>query len=490
MNTKHLLFAATAAFVALNFTSCKEDKEMSIEEKIQQLTKVGRTYYLEENYGNGVVDNKISENDTINVRLVKNYLSVFNSVSNHNYDGELHFDLYLGVSQDNMKLVSAKNFRVETFNLYRAKIIEYITDGAIRYDLDSMSFMIYCNPDVYAYGVKVEWGNGGDGEPANWLKLKPLYTNNADDKIFINMPFSTEIKLYSQKDGKTYEKTIEYPFNTDSIYIVADNELPSYSNLLDISHLIKCYSSNYFGGNEVDSTFRIKTDVKQLAAIDYKISIPYFKFLSNNDTIVISSDFYKNVSGMSYLFDKTNYTYCSFSEFNRNIVIGNNIYLNYDKLSGYHQMTDDDWLDIESSFGIERQELNTYFIFKYGTEDIIRMMVSHHQNYEHEHILKVDSVCNFIQGKETPIANEITSKFRSAYAYSTGDTENVSYLYISNTTTTVDGIDYVACRLFLPYSSGVLRCLIPRSGQDFGIYKSYYGTVSTEYFNYIIAKDK
>ena len=242
----------------------------------------------------------------------------------------------------------------------------------------------------------------------------------------------------------------------------------------------------------MDSTFRIKTDVKGLMPIDYKISIPYFKFLSNNDTIVISSDFYKNVSGMSYLFDKTNYTYCGFSAgFNRNIVIGNNIYLNYDKLSGYHQMTDDDWLDIESSFGIERQELNTYFIFKYGTEDIIRMMVSHHQNYEHEHILKVDSVCNFIQGKETPIANEITSKFESSYAYSTGDTKNVSYLYISKTTTIIDSIDYVACRLFLPYSSGVLRCLIPRTGQDFGpAYQANYGLISTEYFNNIIAKDK
>lgn len=148
---------------------------------------------------------------------MKNYLSVFNSVSNHNYDGELHFDLYLGVSQDNMKLVNAKNFRVEALNLYRAKIIEYITDDASRYDLDSMSFMIYCNPDVYAYGVKVEWGNGGDGEPANWLKLKPLYINNADDTIFINMPFSTEIKLYSQK----MEKHMKKQLNTHSIPILS-----------------------------------------------------------------------------------------------------------------------------------------------------------------------------------------------------------------------------------------------------------------------------
>ena len=385
-----------------------------------------------------------------------------------------------------MKLNKTNNIRLEYFNGYRVKLVEYLMDGTKRYDVDSVFFIIYCLPKYIFYDL--EWGIGGVGKPANSLKIKPFYISSSDTVFFKNH-FSAKINLSFKKDyyGKTYSYNKDFiiPFGSDSIYIEPKEDLPSYISTYQIGHYVENISSN--SGSKTD------IGIYTLVAPRYAVLINEFKLFIMNDTITYharSDLFINNTSGVGVLYDGTEYTCCNYSlmpielyDISKNIFIGGNKYLNYrnvTEIDGYHFITDSDWLDIEESFGIKRQELTTYFLFKDGRTDITNKLLKGNSS-----TICLDSICAIMEGDQTNIAGEITTLFGSDYAYSMGNTENVCYLYASQTTTVINNVEYVACRLFMPYyNRGVLRCLIPLSGQKMP--SSYTISKSTN----IVVKDK
>lgn len=475
MNTKHLLLATiTATFVALNFTSCKEEG-MSIEEKIQHCKNISHYELSGHNIKNNV-EIRTDEKELFVERTSISWLDVAD---------ELHFELYIGDSDDNMELNKTNNIRLEYFNGYRVKLVEYLMDGTKRYDVDSVFFIIYCLPERIFYDL--EWGNGGVGQSANSLKIKPFYINN-NDTVFLKKHFSAKINLSFNEScyGETYSYNKDFiiPFSSDSLYIEPKEDLPSYVKKRQIGHNIENLSSN--------SESEKYIGVYILVAPQYDVFIKEFKLFIMNDTITYhaGSDLFKQkTSGIGLLYDGTEWTCCScfFSSLyniSKNIFIGSNKYLNNhrenDVIGGYHFITDSDWLDIEESFGIKRRELTTYFLFKDGRTDITDKLLKGNSS-----TICLDSICAIMEGDQTNIAGEITTLFESDYAYSMGDTENVCYLYASQTTTVINNVEYVACRLFMPYyNRGVLRCLIPLSGQKMP--SSYTISKSTN----IVVKDK
>ena len=133
----------------------------------------------------------------------------------------------------------------------------------------------------------------------------------------------------------------------------------------------------------------------------------------------------------------------------------------------FHSPTDEDWLEIEQTFGIAPQELNSYFVFE--KEHMLNETFVHDYGGPFWGHYDKDSVYNFMVGKDTRIFNEITEKLKGYVPYyeNTSNDEIIDYyIYGSETTKIINDTEYRVCRLFIPGQQGVLRCLVPKSDAD------------------------
>ncbi len=210
MNAKHLLLAATAAFVALNFTSCKE--------------KGDDFDYTFENCVESVSSMEINDGDTIRSKTI--YLkssSVIIKDGIKNVKGKCL--LYVGTSKDKMELLSNGEIELQPF---------------VTYYIESTPFIVHDNDTVFGEKQEIKFysipkhelvltADYGDGEIAANIHWKLQYYYEEEDKQerynthtyydYKGTPSFVSVNLITNYDTTYNKAVLDFPTDTDSCYI-------------------------------------------------------------------------------------------------------------------------------------------------------------------------------------------------------------------------------------------------------------------------------
>lgn len=366
MKTKNLLTIAMMAFVAVNFIGCDDDDDETLQEKAERL-KGSCSYSID-----GIT---ISDTTSIiEINSTKTYINTRN-ISDDNY--EVSYDLYLGTSVDNMGLIDPQKINTEYFNMYYAQIIEYVTSNNERYDMDTIGvFKLLCMPYGQLY-YETLFGAGGDNEFSNSIKMNLYhYRNNypADEYLcYLNANCSFEL-LLTPGGINGY----------GNFYAIDSIEKKSYTiSNYENSILLKGGRYPY-----ADLPAYIVGPNGGVKSIFYKCEANNFKFIIGNDTIerqVIRDSTPYLLRGERYFLmcDTTNYVYgygygdgsYDGKDYGLNYLLRNKIHIGQkvivkckvsyidEKLrNNYREVTDEDMLEIEQSYGIEKGNLSDYYI--------------------------------------------------------------------------------------------------------------------------------
>ena len=466
------------SIVALVFNSCKDKEEgLTVEEEAQNWANERAETIKGDFEKNGlhIIDYPYTKlRDSLYYVYCGGQQLRFAQMHRIGYD----YDLYAGKTIDDINKVDNKQLNIDGISEYYLKYVLWqdyydLEEGTLikRFYFDTIGpIKIYALPTgIYP---KIIIGDGGKGEMANYIKIDFCYS----DGTCISNNLSADISLAHVDSALNCEKKIKLDFGQDSIYIKSDADFPAYKG-----HTRQTHSSmaEYFNPNFLEK-LELKTSI--LNHISYIIDVSNVKVLINSDTIQV--DLSTNWEHPQFvLYDKEQYYYNIFSDWPalyQQFVIGNMLFVNssVDEKSkfkyfsdsyysdSFHLPTDEDWLELEQTFGIAPQELNSYFVFE--KEYMLRATFNHDLTrvpYTNGCYAK-DSVFNHMVGKDTRIFSEITEKFRGFVPYmeDTSNDEIIDYyIYGSETTKIINDTEYRVCRLFIPGQQGVLRCLVPKS---------------------------
>jgi len=463
MNTNILktTFAALALLVVFN--SCKDKDGLTQEEEAQNWANERAETIKGDFEKNGlhIIDYPYTKlRDSLYYVYCGGQQLRFAQMHRIGYD----YDLYAGKTIDDINKVDNKQLNIDGISEYYLKYVLWqdyydLEEGTLikRFYFDTIGpIKIYAIPTgIYP---KIIIGDGGKGEMANYIKIDFYYS----DGTGITNSLSADISLTHVDSALNYEKIIKLDFGQDSIYIKSDADLPAYNGTTSQEHL-----SAFFEYPSLSEKTKLKTSI--LNHISYRIDVSSVKVLINSDTIQmeLSTD-WKHPQFV--LYDKEQYYYNVFSDWPtlyQTFVMGNMRFVNTDVnkkskfnyicdsyyLDKYRSATDADWLDLEKTFGIAPQELNSYFFFEKENSLRATMIDDYYGNKYNR-----DSVFNHMVGKDTRIFNEVIEKIMG-YAASKED-KIMYYLYETSTKTEINGVAYTVCRLFVPNQQGVLRCLV------------------------------
>ncbi len=375
-------------------------------------------------------------------------------------------DLYFGKSQDDMDLVdevelgTSKELDVNPFETYYIKFLPYVqfADDDIKHYWDTTIGpikVIALPKNIYCRAIDC---GEGYGEMGTSLKLSLEYhTEHNYDMIPFDMDCQAVFDLKSEGAKQVYKTQVEFPFGCDSVYLSSSREVPAYDTISKLSYYYVNYSS-------LTSCHLYDLVPNNLNLIYYRSTCKELNLLTNNnDTIPIVL---RGGGNVVYFCDNEQYVRIDKVAYPK-IVMGNKTIVNVpqkaDIPNGYHLASNDDWLDYEETLGIERENIESYYRFGDNTfTSGVNTIMDNEDLY--------CNVINNLVGQDSYIANQVIQYLKPKHVYIDSE-EALSpvinyYLYNTSTVKSIDGVKYVACRLFMEGHNGVFRCLVPKEGRQ------------------------
>lgn len=360
MNTKHLLLAATAtAFVALNFTSCKEDEfDLSFENCVEKVSPIS-----------------ISDGDTIRSKTIG-----FQGASAIIKDGlwmvRCNSLTYIGLSKDKMKLFSGKKIDLQPFVTYYIESTPYIVHDNDTVFGEKQEIKFYSIPKTELV-LTADYGNKEIAANIHW-KLR-YYYEEEDEYVhpdpyteaelqrtyydYEGTPSSVNVNIITNYDTTYNKDALDFPVDVDSCYIRQDGtrEKPDYpayiyrywkdgKTIMYYDPVIYdfCFNIKIPLGEEkfsVKDTIRSILMDKSNCVCDHEFNIYRTKKIGNKVwTIDNFRGHIKNSNGKQYDPDVSPFyggRECLYTLFDA---------FNY--IQGYHVATENDWNDLENFYGI------------------------------------------------------------------------------------------------------------------------------------------
>lgn len=380
--TRNLLTIAAMAFVALNFTSCKEEDDefdLSFENCVSE-----------------VEDMSIKDGDIICDKSINLYkLKIF--VHTNNKDVEGGSLIKVGTSKENMSVVETYEIELEPFAVYYVETTPYIVHENDTTFGDTKEIKFYSIPK-HDLALTADYGDGDIAANIHW-KLQYYYEDEDKDvyEPTSDNPFEEDFFSYEHKCHKYYEcnnavssvsvnmitdydtvynkNAIAFPGNVDSCYIAqgGTRERPDYpayiyrywkdgKTIMHYDPVIYDFCINAaipVGENTINvkDTIRGILMDKQNCVCDYEFNIYRIAKIGNK---VWTLDDYRGatINELSYkkvkdfwLIDFYGYNEFLYNPSVTGFAINVRKYeVNY--LNGYHIANQEDWEDLFTYFGI------------------------------------------------------------------------------------------------------------------------------------------
>lgn len=361
MNTKHLLLAATAtAFVALNFTSCKEDEfDLSFENCVEKVSPIS-----------------ISDGDTIRSKTIG-----FQGASAIIKDGlwmvRCNSLTYIGLSKDKMKLFSGKKIDLQPFVTYYIESTPYIVHDNDTVFGEKQEIKFYSIPKTELV-LTADYGDGDIAANIHW-KLRYYYEEedkyvrpdpNAYEELqhtyydYDGTPSAVNVSLITSYDTTYSKDALDFPVDVDSCYIKQGGtygkpDYPAYiyrywkdgKTIMYYDPVIYdfCFNIKIPLGEEefsVKDTIRSILMDKSNCVCDYEFNI--YRTTKIGNKVWTIDNFRGHVKDsydgaiyhreVSPFYGRRECLYESHRKFN--------------SIQGYHVATENDWNDLENFYGI------------------------------------------------------------------------------------------------------------------------------------------
>lgn len=381
------------------------------------------------------------------------------------YKPDRKADIYFGSDIDNMQLDNNGEYAVEPFKTYYIKYEPYVqyADDDERHYMDTTvgPLKVIVIPNIKCNILS----KGANGDMGSTLKMDVFYGDN-DLRLPLNVKTYAKFELNCPYNPEhNYKGQIEFPFGCDSIYIESNKDMPAYSNIT---------KDTYISNKQIE----FKSSILEMIRYSIEKCLDFKLLFDSNDTIGITPS---GCRGDILLYDTVQYYVSDYSHLQKDIYayqkvsLGNAVFLNKAKKEiGYHEATNDDWLDYEESLGIEREEdPKTYFCFDYVNNKYQDTIIRHDENvlydlFKYEDLLK--KVNNSLIGQNTYIPQVFEYLIPSYVSYDVDDDKTTIryYWYATDTSVKFDGGEYTVCRLFINGKDGVLRCLVPSKSSGYG----------------------
>ncbi|MBO7593624.1 MAG: hypothetical protein J6T12_01540 [Salinivirgaceae bacterium] len=217
MNTKHLLLAATAAaFVALNFTGCKEKGEdefdLSFENCVESVSSIS-----------------INDGDTIRSKTIwPTNLVEYSSIKIKDGIKDVRGGclLYAGTSKDKMKLFSDEKIDLQPFAIYYVESTPFIVHAGDTAFGEKQEIKFYSIPK-HELVLTADYGDGEIAANIHW-KLQYYYEEedvrergktNHTYYDYEGTPSAVNVSLITSYDTTYNKAVLDFPTDTDSCYI-------------------------------------------------------------------------------------------------------------------------------------------------------------------------------------------------------------------------------------------------------------------------------
>jgi len=380
MNTKHLLLVATAAaFVALNFTGCKEKGEDEFDLSF-------------ENCVESVSSMEINDGDTIRSKTI--YLkssSVIIKDGIKNVKGKCL--LYVGTSKDKMELLSNGEIELQPFVTYYIESTPFIVHDNDTVFGEKQEIKFYSIPKV-DLALTADYGDGEIAANIHW-KLQYYYENEdrkvygktSDnplvpeyyyDKAFIKhkyydyegIPSAVNVNLITNYDTTYNKGVLDFPAEVDSCYITqgGTREKPDYpayiyrywkdgKTIMYYDPVIYdfCFNVGIPVGDiecSVRDTIRGIFMDKSNCTCDYEYNIYRTAKIGNK---IWTIDDYRGATFLSvahpyHILRGDSIDFYGYKEYLYNPYLAG--YGKGKYIKGYHEANEEDWNDLMSYFGI------------------------------------------------------------------------------------------------------------------------------------------
>lgn len=364
MNAKHLLLATAAAFVALNFTSCKEDEfDLSFENCVEKVSPIS-----------------ISDGDTIRSKTI--YLkssSVIIKDGIKNVKGKCL--LYVGTSKDKMELLSNGEIELQPFATYYVESTPFIVHDGDTVFGEKQEIKFYSIPKA-ELALTADYG---DGEIAANIHWKLQYHYEEEDKQerynthtyydYKGTPSFVSVNLITNYDTTYNKAVLDFPTDTDSCYIKQGGtygkpDYPAYiyrywkdgKTIMYYDPVIYdfCFNINIPLG---DGEYNIKDTIRSIlmdksnCTCDWDFNIYRIAKIGNK---VWTIDDYRGSTRSSNTGDILHGKVIDFYGYNEYLY--NPLYTGYGNIvndgkkagyiKGYHEADEEDWKDLMTYFGI------------------------------------------------------------------------------------------------------------------------------------------
>ena len=357
MNAKHLLLATAAAFVALNFTSCKEDEfDLSFENCVVRVSPIS-----------------ISDGDTIRSKTIG-----FQGASAIIKDGlwmvRSYSLTYIGLSKDKMKLFSGKKIDLQPFVTYYIESTPYIVHDNDTVFGEKQEIKFYSIPKTELV-LTADYGDGDIAANIHW-KLRYYYEKedvrewgetNHTYYDYEGTPSAVNVSLITSYDTTYNKDALDFPVDVDSCYIKqgGTRENPDYP-----AYIYRYWKDGktimYYDPVIYDFCVDVKVPVGD-ASTSVKDTIRSIfmdkqKFVCDIDTNIYRTskignktwtiDNYRGrLSDKRFSYDPYEPTKSVFGD-NLIMYAQNGLGSNVNYMPGYHIAKSEDWEDLESHFGI------------------------------------------------------------------------------------------------------------------------------------------
>lgn len=377
MKTKNLLTIAVMAFVALNFTSCKDDEfDLSFEKCVSQVDAI-----------------KIKDGDTICKRSINLKMPVY--TNNKSVEGRSL--IKVGTSKENMSVVGATSIELEPFAVYYVEATPYIVHGNDTTFGDTQEIKFYSIPK-HDLALTADYG---DGEIAANIHWKLQYYYEDEDIVHLdyierkyyeynNAVSSVSVNMITDYDTLYNKNTMKFPANVDSCYIAqgGTRERPDYPAYIyrywkDGKTIMRydpviydfCFDVAVLVG---ESTVSAKDTIrgilmdKQNCVCDYKFNIYRTAKIGNK---VWTIDDYRGAYYYYGFYDESQGIVCNFYGCEEHLYNMFNVRSDRKYIVGYHIANTDDWNDLLSFYGItESVELLPEITFVDGVDKTCNML--------------------------------------------------------------------------------------------------------------------
>lgn len=361
MNTKHLLLAATAAFVALNFIGCKEKDDFDY-------TFENCAYFWGIHIESSYTDGRMEYYQIFNAETVivhGNRVKIYQDVQRKTKldDVETGSIISLGTSKNDMTIIPDDELiPIKPFMVYYIESIPFIVHNSDTSFAEKQFYKFYSIPN-HKLDLTADYGDGEIAANIHW-QIKYSYDGlGISHTEFLNINYNgpiTAIKVSMTTDVDTsYNKNvIDFPVNIDSCYITPGGtrekpDFPAYINKYwkdgktimryePIIYNVNVTATVPVGDTSINVSNNIKTILmdRQQCVCDndfniYRIAKFGNKVWTIDDCIInssergVKSDFY---GGNNYFYD-VDYSY---------------------EVPGYHMATKEDWNELFDYFEMER----------------------------------------------------------------------------------------------------------------------------------------